>query len=64
MTEYRHYRGGVYELVCIAHLESDPETRMVVYQGADGTIWTRPDKIFFEQVEFEGRNVPRFALLG
>jgi len=63
MTEYRHYKGGVYELVCIATLESDPEVQMVVYKAANGTVWTRPAHIFFEQVEFQGQQVPRFSLI-
>lgn len=63
MTEYRHYKGGIYELVCIATLESDPEVQMVVYKAANGTIWTRPAPIFFELVEFNGQQVPRFALI-
>jgi hypothetical protein len=63
MTEYRHYKGGVYELVCTAILESDPEVQMVVYKAANGTIWTRPSNIFFELVEFQGQQIPRFSLI-
>lgn len=58
--QYRHYKGGLYELVCMATLESDLSL-MVVYKAADGSIWTRPHDVFFEQVELDGARVPRFA---
>jgi hypothetical protein len=59
---YRHYKGGIYELVCEATLESD-HTPMIVYKAADGSVWTRPKEVFFEQVNLDGRMVPRFAVV-
>ena len=58
--QYRHYKGGLYELVCIAKLESDLSD-MVVYRAADGSIWTRPKDVFFQLVDVDGKLVPRFA---
>jgi hypothetical protein len=58
---YRHYKGGIYEIVCEAKLESDPSIMMMVYRSEDGSVWTRPRSVFFELVEHEGKNVPRFA---
>ena len=63
MTKYRHYKGGIYELVCSATLESDPAVQMIVYKAANGTIWTRPATIFFEMVNCDGQMVARFALI-
>jgi len=63
MTKYRHYKGGLYELVCTAQLESDPTVQMIVYKAANGTIWTRPAQVFFELVEHQGNTVPRFAVI-
>jgi len=37
---YRHYKGGVYEVVCEATLEAD-FTAVVVYRGQDGKTWVR-----------------------
>ena len=34
---YRHYKGGLYELLCSATLESDL-SEMVVYRAADGRV--------------------------
>ena len=58
--QYRHYKGGLYELVCFATLESDL-SEMVVYRAADGSIWTRPKDVFFQLVEVDGQLIPRFA---
>jgi len=59
---YRHYKGGVYELVCEARLEAD-HTPVMVYRGEDGRTWVRPKAEFFETVELDGAQVPRFALM-
>ncbi|XYJ09301.1 DUF1653 domain-containing protein [Telluria sp. B2] len=58
--QYRHYKGGLYELVCEATLEADL-TPMIIYRAADGSIWARPKAVFFELVEVDGIMVPRFA---
>ena len=57
---YRHYKGGLYGLVCMATLESDL-SEMVVYRAADGSTWVRPASVFFETVLVDGEPVPRFA---
>jgi hypothetical protein len=57
---YRYCEGGLYELVCMATLEADL-SGMVVYRGADGSIWTRPQAEFFQMVEVGGERVARFA---
>ncbi|WP_025597268.1 DUF1653 domain-containing protein [Burkholderia sp. WSM2230] len=60
-TRYRHYKGGIYELICEATLESDPSVTMIVYKASNGAIWTRPASEFFGQIEREGVSMPRFA---
>ncbi|MRW89479.1 DUF1653 domain-containing protein [Duganella sp. FT80W] len=59
---YQHYKGGLYELVCEATLESDLSP-MIVYRAANGTIWCRPRDVFFELVEVDGKQVQRFTPL-
>jgi len=61
--QYRHFKGGIYDFICEATLEPDPDVTMVVYRAANGTIWTRPSKVFFELVECDGKMVPRFAAI-
>ncbi|MFL9926016.1 DUF1653 domain-containing protein [Herbaspirillum lusitanum] len=57
---YRHYKGGIYEFVGEATLESDLSP-MVVYRAANGTLWVRAKDVFHEMVEVDGKQVPRFA---
>lgn len=59
--KYRHYKGGIYEIVCEAKLEPDPSVIMMVYKSEDGSVWTRPKDIFFELVQYQGKTVQRFA---
>jgi hypothetical protein len=59
--KYRHYKGGIYEIVCEAKLELDPAVIMMIYQSENGMIWARPKQVFFELVQHEGEFVPRFA---
>jgi hypothetical protein len=60
LIQYRHYKGGLYELVCEATLEADLSP-MIIYRAHDGSIWARPKSVFFELVEVDGEKVPRFA---
>ena len=59
MQKFRHYKGGLYELVCVATLESDL-SEMIVYRAPDGSIWTRPKAVFFELIDVDGKQVQRF----
>lgn len=62
---YRHYKGGEYEVIGLARHSETLET-LVVYRplyNASG-MWVRPWAMFVESVEFEGKQVPRFARLG
>jgi len=59
---FRHYKGGVYEVVCEAILEAD-HTAVVVYRGQDGQVWVRPRASFFGTVDVEGTRLPRFVPL-
>ena len=52
---YRHYKGGDYELIGVAH-HSETQEPMVVYRplyNATGW-WVRPHAMFFETVEVNG----------
>jgi len=59
-TRFRHYKGGLYELVCEATMEAD-HTPLIVYKAANGSIWCRPKNVFFEMVEVNGEQVQRFT---
>ncbi|CAL60288.1 Conserved hypothetical protein [Herminiimonas arsenicoxydans] len=61
--QFRHYKGGIYDFICAAKLESDPNIVMIVYTAADGSFWTRPETVFFEMVEHDGKTVQRFTAI-
>ncbi len=59
--QYRHYKGGEYEIVATGFLEATA-TPCVVYRSLEKNIvWVRTAKNFLETVEHNGEIVPRFA---
>jgi len=61
---YRHYKGQEYEVIgCARHSETEEE--LVVYRALYGErgLWVRPVTMFVEQVQLDGKSVPRFSLL-
>lgn len=59
-TRYRHYKGGIYELVCEATQEADLQPA-IVYRAPDGSLWIRPKSVFFEMITVAGKVVQRFT---
>jgi len=59
-VRYRHYKGGIYELVCEATQEADL-VPVIVYRAHNGTVWVRDKAVFFEMIEVDGKRVQRFA---
>jgi len=58
---YRHYKGGLYLKMCEAR-HSETDEIMVVYTCAvSGDVFCRPQHMFYDEVEWEGRLQPRFA---
>lgn len=62
---YRHYKGNLYQVLGLAR-HSETEEELVVYRALYGEhgLWVRPKAMFFENVQVEGRAVPRFARIG
>lgn len=65
---YRHYKGGEYEVVALARLESDPQVECVVYRAlyespdyGSGAVWIRPRESFEEVIVHDGVPTPRFC---
>ena len=59
--KYRHFKGGVYEVIGVAkHSETLEET--VVYRSVtNGGLWVRPAAMWEEEVEYNGKKVRRFS---
>ncbi|MBM4418868.1 MAG: DUF1653 domain-containing protein [Chloroflexi bacterium] len=66
---YRHFKGGLYEVVGVGR-HSETLEEMVVYRalydspefGPD-SLWVRPRAMFLEMVTVDGLEVSRFAPL-
>lgn len=62
--KYKHFKGGLYEAYFIARHSENTEEEFVVYKSLDrGHIWVRPLKMFLEEVELDGKKVPRFEFI-
>lgn len=59
---YRHYKGGLYEVIDVAR-HSETEEWLVVYRALYGErgLWVRPLEMFTGSVEVDGVAVPRFS---
>jgi hypothetical protein len=64
LGRYRHYKGGEYDVVGVAR-HSETLEPLVVYRPLYNQtgLWVRPYAMFIEEIEFEGRQQPRFALI-
>jgi len=63
---YEHYKGNQYEVIGLAH-HSETLEELVVYRAlynspdfGKNALWVRPAKIFTENIEINGKTVPRF----
>ena len=63
---YRHYKGNLYEVVGTAR-NSETLEAMTVYRALYGDLgdqkqlWVRPQAMFLEDVEINGKRQARFA---
>ncbi len=62
--KYRHFKGGLYEVLGVAR-HSETEETMVVYRAlyGDGGLWVRPAAMWNEIVERDGKSFRRFTCL-
>ena len=62
---YRHFKGNRYRVLFTAR-HSETEEELVVYQAlyGEGGYWVRPAAMWNEEVERDGRRVPRFTWEG
>ncbi len=62
--KYRHFKGGEYEFICLAK-NSETMEDLVIYKElwGEGKIWARPASMFYQMVEKDGKQIPRFELI-
>ena len=60
--KYRHYKGNMYEVICVAK-HSETLEDMIVYRAlyGDGGIWVRPAYMWNEVVTVDGKEITRFT---
>lgn len=69
LGRYRHYKDKTkeYRVLGIAKYSETHEDVVIyeaLYDNKLSKFWVRPLDVFTEQVEFEGKLVPRFEYLG
>lgn len=69
LGKYKHYKGGIVEVIGIAH-HSETLEELVVYKCLYecrtfglGSIWVRPREMFFGNIFIENKKVPRFEFI-
>ena len=69
LGKYLHYKGELVEVIGVAN-HSETLEKMVVYRTLiaskgfpKGTLWVRPERMFLERVEVDGKKVARFKFL-
>lgn len=61
---YRHYKGGLYEILHIGkNADSESFEDVVIYKNKEGQIWVRSCKVFLESIIYKGKEIPRFELI-
>ncbi|MBQ8230044.1 MAG: DUF1653 domain-containing protein [Clostridia bacterium] len=60
--KYRHFKGGEYEVLCVAK-HSETQEKMVVYRAlyGEGETWVRPLAMWNDTVTREGVTYRRFT---
>jgi len=68
LGKYQHSKtGNFYNVVGFAKHSETLEDLVVyecLYENPRSKLWVRPLKMFFEEVEIDGKKVPRFKFVG
>lgn len=67
--KYLHYKGKFYQVIGTGH-HSETHEELVFYRAlfdspefGHNALWVRPKKMFLEEVEVQGKKVPRFKFV-
>lgn len=61
---YRHFKGGIYRVWATARHSETTELMVVYERVADGSLWVRPQKMWYETVCRDDYQGPRFVYIG
>ncbi len=63
---YQHYKGKLYRVIGTGR-HSETLEELVIYEAlynsekfGKNALWVRPSKMFTEEIEIDGKKVPRF----
>jgi cyclomaltodextrinase / maltogenic alpha-amylase / neopullulanase len=59
---YQHFKGGKYRVVGVAK-HSETLEEFVTYYDHKNEMWVRPLEMFLENVERDGKSMPRFRFI-
>ncbi|MCD4811079.1 DUF1653 domain-containing protein [bacterium] len=66
LGKYKHYKGKQYEVIALAK-HSETLEELVIYKAlyeskefGNNAVWARPKSMFFETVNIDGKETPRF----
>ena len=63
---YKHYKGGKYKVHFVAKHSETLEEFVVyetLYNNPESKFWVRPIELFTDEVEWDGKMVPRFTVI-
>lgn len=60
---YRHYKGGIYEVLAVARHTENDEVLVIYKSVSNGKCWARPLSMWEEQVDLYGKTISRFTLI-
>lgn len=65
LGKYKHYKGKEYEVIGVAK-HSETQEELVAYRALYGNhdLWVRPLNMFVEEIEINGKKIPRFEYIG
>ena len=68
--KYQHHKGRFYEVIGVAR-HSETLEELVIYKAlydskefGKNALWARPKKMFLEDIERNGKVIPRFKFIG
>ncbi|MFA7662613.1 MAG: DUF1653 domain-containing protein [Patescibacteria group bacterium] len=69
LGKYQHYKGKQYEVIGLAR-HSETLEELVIYKAlytspefGDNALWVRPKAMFFDTINLDGQEIPRFKIL-
>ncbi|MBR0592074.1 DUF1653 domain-containing protein [Bacillus pumilus sxm20-2] len=57
--KFQHYKGGIYEIVTYA-IHTETQEKLVIYSDESNNTYARPYDMFFENIIYNGKEIPRF----